>query len=186
MTYPPWMMLLFRRGFETIHITYDEATAILVGDALNSEAFYRIAKAPLRDDIRVKLVEVLARDGGTYGMVLGQAIDLYFENMELTIDEVKFLHKHKTAKLIATSLLMGAIIVNLDRAKQQELYSFGIDLGLLFQIQDDILDVTHSDQEAGKPTNSDTDKNSFVKILGLEGSIAEANTIADSLNSKTR
>ncbi len=173
-----------RRGFETIHITYDEATAILVGDALNSEAFYRIAKAPLRDDIRVKLVEVLARDGGTYGMVLGQAIDLYFENMELTIDEVKFLHKHKTAKLIATSLLMGAIIVNLDRAKQQELYSFGIDLGLLFQIQDDILDVTHSDQEAGKPTNSDTDKNSFVKILGLEGSIAEANTIADSLNSK--
>ncbi len=57
-------------------------------------------------------------------------------------------------------------------------------MGLLFQIQDDILDVTHSDQEAGKPTNSDTDKNSFVKILGLEGSIAEANTIADSLNSK--
>ncbi len=90
----------------------------------------------------------------------------------------------KLQELIATSLLMGAIIVNLDRAKQQELYSFGIDLGLLFQIQDDILDVTHSDQEAGKPTNSDTDKNSFVKILGLEGSIAEANTLADSLNSK--
>jgi len=89
--------------------------------------------------------------------------------MELTIDEVKFLHKHKTAKLIATSLLMGAIIVNLDRAKQQELYSFGIDLGLLFQIQDDILDVTHSDQEAGKPTNSDTDKNSFVKIFRVRG-----------------
>ncbi len=100
---------------------------------------------------------------------MGQAIDLYFENMELTIDEVKFLHKHKTAKLIATSLLMGAIIVNLDRAKQQELYSFGIDLGLLFQIQDDILDVTHSDQEAGKPTNSDTDKNSFVKIFRVRG-----------------
>ncbi len=73
-----------RRGFETIHITYDEATAILVGDALNSEAFYRISKAPLRDDIRVKLIELLARDGGTYGMVLGQAIDLYFENRELT------------------------------------------------------------------------------------------------------
>ena len=72
-----------RRGFETLHITYDEATAILTGDALNSEAFYHISKAPLRDDIKIKLVELLARDGGTYGMVLGQAIDLYFENHPL-------------------------------------------------------------------------------------------------------
>ncbi|NPA60767.1 MAG: polyprenyl synthetase family protein [Epsilonproteobacteria bacterium] len=173
-----------RRGFETIHITYDEATAILVGDALNSEAFYRISKAPLRDDIRVKLIELLARDGGTYGMVLGQAIDLYFENRELTIDEVKFLHKNKTAKLIATSLLMGATIVDMDRGRAGELYSFGLDLGLLFQIQDDILDVTHSDQEAGKPTNNDSDKNSFVKLLGLEGSIDEADSLADSLRDR--
>jgi len=90
------------------------------------EAFYRISKAPLRDDIRVKLIELLARDGGTYGMVLGQAIDLYFENRELTIDEVKFLHKNKTAKLIATSLLMGATIVDMDRGRAGELYSFGL------------------------------------------------------------
>jgi len=173
-----------RRGIETIHTTYDEATAILVGDALNSEAFYRVSKAPLRDDIRVKLIEVLARDGGTYGMVLGQAIDLYFENRELTLDEVKFLHKNKTAKLIATSLLMGAIIVNLEKSKQEDLYSFGIDLGILFQIQDDILDITHSDQEAGKTTNNDEDKNSFVKLLGLDGSLIEADKLANSLNSR--
>jgi len=173
-----------RRGVKTIHTTYDEAIAILVGDALNSEAFYRISKAPLRDDIRVKLIEVLARDGGTYGMVLGQAIDLYFENRELTLDEVKFLHKNKTAKLIATSLLMGAIIVDLEKSKQEELYSFGIDLGILFQIQDDILDITHSDQEAGKTTNNDEDKNSFVKLLGLEGSLSEADKLADSLRSR--
>jgi len=171
-----------RRGFETLHITYDEATAILTGDALNSEAFYHISKAPLRDDIKIKLVELLARDGGTYGMVLGQAIDLYFENHPLTLEQVKILHTNKTAKLIATSLLMGAIIVDLSKDRQDELYNFGIDLGLLFQIQDDILDVTQSSEEAGKLTNNDEDKNSFVTILGLDKAMQEANELADELS----
>ncbi len=171
-----------RRGFETLHTTYDEATAILTGDALNTEAFYRIAKAPLRDDIKVKLVELLARDGGTYGMVLGQSIDLHFENTPLDIEQVKTLHINKTAKLIATSLLMGAVIVKLEKKKQDELYSFGIDLGLLFQIQDDIIDETHSDEEAGKTTGNDGDKNSFVTLIGLERSIEEAERLAEELN----
>ncbi len=173
-----------RRGFETLHITYDEATAILVGDALNSEAFYRISKAPLRDDIKIKLVELLSRDGGTYGMVLGQAIDLFFENRPLTLEQVKFLHKNKTAKLIATSLLMGAIIVGLDKKEQDKLYSFGIDLGLLFQIQDDIIDETRSEEEAGKTTGNDKDKNSFINIIGLEKSIEEAEELAKDLESR--
>ena len=170
-----------RRGFETLHITYDEATAILVGDALNTEAFYHIAKAPLRDDIRIKLVELLARDGGTYGMVLGQAIDLHFENSPLSLEQIKVLHTHKTAKLIATSLLMGAVIVGLDKSKQEVLYRFGIDLGLLFQIQDDIIDETHSDEEAGKTTGNDGDKNSFVNLMGLEKTIEEAEKLAKKL-----
>ena len=173
-----------RRGFETLHITYDEATAILTGDALNSEAFYHISKAPLRDDIKIKLVELLARDGGTYGMVLGQAIDLYFENHPLTLEQVKILHTNKTAKLIATSLLMGAIIVDLSKDRQDELYNFGIDLGLLFQIQDDIIDETQSDEEAGKTTGNDKDKNSFINIIGLEQSIKEANDLADDLQQR--
>ena len=173
-----------RRGFETLHTTYDEATAILTGDALNTEAFYRIAKAPLRDDIKVKLVELLARDGGTYGMVLGQSIDLHFENTPLDIEQVKTLHINKTAKLIATSLLMGAVIVKLEKKKQDELYSFGIDLGLLFQIQDDIIDETHSDEEAGKTTGNDGDKNSFVNLIGLKRSIEEAETLAEDLQKR--
>lgn len=173
-----------RRGFETLHITYDEATAILVGDALNTEAFYRISKAPLRDDIKIKLIELLARDGGTYGMVLGQAIDLYFENQPLTLEQVKILHTNKTAKLIATSLLMGAIIVDLPKDRQDKLYKFGIDLGLLFQIQDDIIDETQSDEEAGKTTGNDEDKNSFINIIGLGQSIKEADTLADDLQSR--
>jgi len=173
-----------RRGFETLHITYDEATAILVGDALNTEAFYRIAKAPLRDDIKIKLIELLARDGGTYGMVLGQSIDLHFENTPLSIAEVKTLHINKTAKLIATSLLMGAVIIGLEKSKQDELYSFGIDLGLLFQIQDDIIDETQSDEEAGKTTGNDGDKNSFVNLIGLKKSIEEAEVLALSLSER--
>ena len=173
-----------RRGFETIHVTYDEATAILAGDALNTEAFYHIAKASLRDDIKIKLVELLARDGGTYGMVHGQAIDLEFENRPLTLEQVKTLHTNKTAKLIATSLLMGAVIVDLDKKRQDELYIFGIELGLLFQIQDDIIDETHSEEEAGKTTGNDGDKNSFVNLIGLEKTIEEAELLAKDLEER--
>ncbi len=170
-----------RRGHETLHKRFDEVTAILAGDALNTDAFYLISKAPLRSDVKIKLVELLARDGGGRGMVLGQAIDCYFENTPLDIEQVKTLHKNKTAKLIATSMQMGAVIVGLEKKEQDALYDFGIDLGLLFQIQDDIIDETQSDEEAGKTTGNDSDKNSFVNLLGLEKSIEEADTLAKDL-----
>ncbi|MDQ1325395.1 MAG: geranylgeranyl diphosphate synthase, type, partial [Campylobacterota bacterium] len=170
-----------RRGHVTLHKRYDETTAILAGDALNTDAFYLIAKAPLREDVKIKLVELLARDGGSRGMVLGQAIDCYFENKPLTIDQVKFLHINKTAKLIAASLQMGAVIVRLEKRVQEELYAFGIDLGLLFQIQDDIIDETQNEEQAGKTTGNDSDKNSFVNLLGLEESIAQADMLAKDL-----
>jgi len=170
-----------RRGHETLHKRFDEVTAILAGDALNTDAFYLIAKAPLRADVKIKLVELLARDGGSRGMVLGQAIDCYFENTPLDIEQVKTLHKNKTAKLIAVSLQMGAIIAGLEKKVQDALYDFGIDLGLLFQIQDDIIDETQSEEEAGKPTGNDSDKNSFVNLLGLEKTVEEADTMAKDL-----
>ncbi len=170
-----------RRGHPTLHKRYDEVTAILVGDALNTDAFYLIAKAPLREDVKIKLVELLARDGGSRGMILGQAIDCYFENKPLDIEQIKTLHTNKTAKLIAVSLQMGAVIVGLEKKVQDELYAFGIDLGLLFQIQDDIIDETQSEEEAGKTTGNDADKNSFVNLLGLEESIAQADALAKDL-----
>jgi len=170
-----------RRGHETLHKRYDEVTAILAGDALNTDAFLLIAQAPLREDVKIKLVELLARDGGSRGMVLGQAIDCYFENKPLSLEQIKTLHKNKTAKLIATSLQMGAVIVGLEKRVQDDLYAFGIDLGLLFQIQDDIIDETQSDEEAGKTTGNDSDKNSFVNLLGLEKTMAEADTLAKDL-----
>lgn len=170
-----------RRGHQTLHKRYDEVTAILAGDALNTDAFLLIARAPLRADVKVKLVELLADNGGGSGMVLGQAIDCYFENRPLDIEQVKILHTNKTAKLIAASFVMGAVIVGLEKEVQEDLYKFGIDLGLLFQIQDDIIDETQSAEEAGKTTGIDTDKNSFVNLLGLEESIREADTLAKDL-----
>ena len=168
-----------RRGFETLHKKYDEVTAILVGDALNSEAFHQISKAPLSAEVKIECVRLLASDGGIDGMIIGQAIDCYFENQKLELSQLEFLHIHKTAKLIATSLKMGAVIANYSLEVQEKLYNFGIDIGLLFQIQDDIIDETATPEEAGKTTQNDAAKNSFVNLLGLTGAIDAANKLAD-------
>ena len=170
-----------RRGKPTLHVVYDEVTAILVGDALNTYSFEVLANAPFSDYTRVALIRELATNGGLNGMVLGQAIDCYFENSPLSIEDVKILHTNKTAKLIAASLKMGAIIVGREDLGEK-LYDFGIKLGLLFQIQDDILDVTQSSEEAGKLTGNDEDKNSFVTLIGLSETMKEANTLADELS----
>ena len=167
-----------RRGFETLHKKYDEVTAILVGDALNTECFNQIANAPLHNDIKIELIKCISSNGGIEGMIIGQAIDCYFENVKLELSQLEYLHIHKTAKLIAASLKMGAIISEYDLQTQEKLYNFGIDLGLLFQIQDDIIDETCSSEEAGKTTHNDDAKNSFVNLLGLDGAIDSANNLA--------
>ena len=167
-----------RRGHPTLHVTYDEVTALLIGDALNTYAFEVLSNSPFSSDVKVELIKTLSQNAGANGMVLGQAIDCYFENKKLNIDELKFLHLNKTAKLIAASLKMGAIIVNLNAELQEKLYNFGTNLGLLFQIQDDILDVTLSSEEARKTTGADENKNTFVNLLGLDGAVEEADNKA--------
>jgi len=167
-----------RRGQPTLHKTYDEVTAILVGDALNTHSFHLVANAPVSNDVKIELIKVLSGDGGIDGMIIGQAIDCYFENQKIELDQLEFLHIHKTAKLIAASLKMGAIIANIDLDTQKKLYSFGLDIGLLFQIQDDIIDETATEEEAGKTTANDADKNSFVNLLGLEGAVKSADSLA--------
>ncbi|MGE4382975.1 MAG: polyprenyl synthetase family protein [Arcobacter sp.] len=167
-----------RRGFQTLHKKYDEVTAILVGDALNTEAFNLVANASLHNDIKVELIKCLATNGGINGMIIGQAIDCFFENQKLELNQLEYLHIHKTAKLIAASLKMGAIISEYDISTQNRLYDFGIDLGLLFQIQDDIIDETCTSLEAGKTTQNDGSKNSFVNLLGLEGARKSADELS--------
>ncbi|MDD2384454.1 MAG: polyprenyl synthetase family protein [Sulfurospirillaceae bacterium] len=173
-----------RRGHPTLHVSYDETTAVLVGDALNTHAFYCIANAPLSAEIKVKLVSLLASDAGIFGMVLGQAIDCFFEDKVLSVDQLSFLHVHKTAKLIAASLAMGALICELDKQNYETLYQFGLKLGLLFQVQDDIIDATYSSEEAGKPTGNDEHKNSFVNLLGLKGAVAEKMRLLSELDAQ--
>jgi farnesyl diphosphate synthase len=162
-----------RRGCETLHVTYDEVTATLVGDALNTDSFIMIANAPLRDDVKIALIKTFALNAGGEGMVLGQALDCYFEEKKLSLDELTFLHIHKTAKLIAASLKMGAIIVGLEKEKENLFYEIGLKIGLLFQVQDDIIDATQTTVEAGKPTSNDEVKNSFTNLLGVEGATIE-------------
>jgi farnesyl diphosphate synthase len=171
-----------RRGHPTLHVTYDEVTAILAGDALNTYAFEILSQAPLSNDVKIELIQILAKNAGANGMVLGQAIDCYFEDKKLSLDELKFLHLNKTAKLIAASLQMGAVIVNKNELKER-LYDFGLKLGLLFQIQDDLLDLKDS-KETGKTTGVDVNKNTFVTLLGEKEALNEANKLAKELENE--
>lgn len=158
-----------RRGHTTLHKLYDEAGAILVGDGLNTYAFYLLSISRLDNGVKIKLIQELSNSGGIGGMVIGQAMDCYFENEKLDLEKLKIIHLNKTAKLIASSLKMGGTIINLDTKTLQALYDFGLDLGVYFQILDDVIDVTESESQALKTTHNDINKNSYVNLLGLEG-----------------
>lgn len=171
-----------RRGHPTLHKKYDETTAVLAGDGLNTYSFYLIASAPLAPETKVELIKELSLAGGLQGMVLGQALDCYFENTPLSLDKLEFLHIHKTGRLIAASLKMGAIIGCGDSKLQKALYDMGIKLGLMFQINDDILDVTKSTQEIGKDCKNDADKNSYVNLLGLDEALKQKQRLKYEIN----
>ena len=158
-----------RRNHPTLHCKYDEVSAILIGDGLNTYSFYLLANAHFAPSVVAELISCLAENGGIGGMVLGQALDCYFEHTTLPLDKLQFIHTHKTAKLIAASLKMGAIIANLSLDMQKILYDFGLVLGLYFQIRDDIIDSIQDESISGKTANNDTNKNSYVNLMGLNG-----------------
>lgn len=155
-----------RRGHQTLHTKYDETGAILAGDGLNTYAFYLIGKSHFSPKIKARLNNSLSF--GALKMVLGQACDCYFENTILDRNDVDFIHINKTANLIASALEMGGIIAKLPQKEIHSLYNFGITLGLYFQIRDDLMDVLDDENDIGKPTHSDCNKNSYVNLLGLE------------------
>lgn len=160
-----------RRGVPTLHVKYDEVTAILAGDALNTAAFGVLANSNLPPHIAIKCIQVLSKNGGLNGMIIGQAIDCYFENKKLSLDELEFLHLHKTGALIAASMQIGAIVAGASDEESNDIYKAGLKLGLAFQIHDDIIDATSSSDKAGKPTNNDSSKNSFTNLLGVDKAI---------------
>ena len=167
-----------RRGKPTCHIQFDEATAILAGDALQSLAFQQLTElADTDSETALKLVATLSRYGGCSGMVTGQAIDLAATGQHVDIDQLKNMHAHKTGALIEASVLMGAMGTNAATEQQLEaLTGFARAIGLAFQIQDDILDVESSTEQLGKQQGSDiaNGKSTYTSILGLEQARGQA------------
>ena len=171
-----------RRGKTTLHVKYDEVSALLAGDALNTYAFYLISNSKLDNEVKIKIMQALSF--GALKMVVGQACDCYFENQKLNKFDLQFLHRCKTAELIASALKIGAFIVNLDEKSIENLYEIGILLGILFQIRDDIIDQTLDSNIAGKTTNNDVNKNSYVNLVGMENAIKEKNNLTNLLIQK--
>ena len=167
-----------RRGQPTCHIKFDEATAILAGDALQSLAFEQLTQlSDLPAATVVELVAMLARYGGCSGMVTGQAIDLAATGQALNLDQLKTMHNHKTGALIEAAVLMGAMATGAASQQQLDaLKSFAQNIGLAFQIQDDILDVESSTEQLGKQQGSDVanGKSTYTSILGLEQARSQA------------
>ena len=167
-----------RRGRPTCHVRYDEATAILAGDALQSLAFQAIAEHQLLEpQTRVRLITELSRAAGTpHGMVAGQALDIEAEAREVTSEELEEIHRLKTAALIICAVRCGAIIAGANETELDAVTKYAQNLGLLFQITDDLLDVTATEQELGKTPGKDarSEKATYPALYGLE----EARTAA--------
>ena len=166
-----------RRGQPTTHIAFDEATAILAGDALQALAFSILGEADIRTDrMRVKQLNLLGEAVGFRGMALGQAIDLESEGKALSLDALKAMHAKKTGALITASVLMGAACGNPSDDDWDALTQAGRAIGLAFQIQDDILDETAPTETLGKTQGRDQilGKSTFPSLLGLKASEQEA------------
>lgn len=161
-----------RRGKPTCHIQFDEATAILAGDALQSLAFQQLTElTDMASDSLVELMSILATYSGCSGMAAGQAIDLAATGQTLDIDQLDTMHRHKTGALIEASVMMGAITAGgASQAQLSALRDFAHAIGLAFQVQDDILDVESSTEQLGKQQGSDAanNKSTYTSLLGLE------------------
>lgn len=172
-----------RRGLPTCHVKFDEATAILAGDALLTYAFQVTADAATHPDPRVRsdLVVELAKAAGAEGMVGGQMLDLLAEHTPLEMPEVTRLQRMKTGALIAFSCEAGPILGKASDAARHALRAYAHDLGLAFQIADDLLDVEGTTEEVGKRTNKDAGagKATFVSLLGVERARSQSAILAD-------
>jgi len=166
-----------RRGKPTVHKRYDEATALLVGDALQSQAFETLSGGALDAARKIEMLALLASASGSRGMCGGQAIDLDSVGIALALPELEHMHQWKTGALLRASVLLGAMAGKaLQAAEQAALDAYAKAVGLAFQVVDDILDATADSATLGKTAGKDAANNkpTYVSILGLEASLALA------------
>lgn len=159
-----------RRGKPSCHIAFDESTALLAGDALLTMAFTMVTEADFPADMLLNCVKLLSESAGVHGMIGGQQMDLEGEHKKLTAQELDDINGHKTGALFRASAGMGCILGGADKEQIAAAREYASLLGLAFQIQDDILDVTADSQTLGKPVGSDkqSDKNTYAALLGVE------------------
>lgn len=177
----------YRRGRKTTHVVYGEAFAILAGDALLNMAFETAVKAFSYEDADsvkkskelvqiAKALEVLAHKAGLYGMIGGQTADIAAEEKEqIASEELLYIHENKTAALIQSSMMIGAILAGAEDKQVKDIEKCAYNIGIAFQIQDDILDVVGTQEELGKPIGSDekNHKQTFVSMNGMEQSVKQ-------------
>lgn len=173
----------YRRGKKTTHAVYGETMGILAGDGLLNYAFEVAADAVAsQPNARTaKALQILAKKAGIYGMIGGQVVDIESENKTIDLDTVTFIHKNKTAALIESAMLIGAVLAGATPQQQQKVEQIATDVGIAFQIRDDILDVTGSSQVLGKPVGSDekNSKSTYVSLLGLEQARQDVKALSD-------
>lgn len=162
----------FRRGKPTNHKIYGEATAVLAGDALQTLAFGILTKltSTSASDV-LQLIQLLSQASGAQGMVGGQILDIEGEEKPLTLTELETVHLNKTGALLTFCIEAGAVLAGLEKDKTKQLKEFARNIGLAFQIRDDILDITSTTEELGKTAGSDetSEKTTYPSLLGLEG-----------------
>ena len=162
----------YRRGKLTVHKKYNEAIGVLVGDVLLTEAFGIIANSKkLEDKNKTKIISKLSKYAGFFGMVGGQFVDMESENKQVEIDTLKYIHAHKTGKLLTAAIELPMIALDIESEKREKMVEYSKLLGIAFQIKDDILDIEGNFEEIGKKSNDvENEKTTYPSIFGLDES----------------
>src|SRR5690242_1135743 len=171
-----------RRGRPTCHKAFGEATAILAGDALQTQAYEVLARLKCPPEARVRIIEEIARGTGTVdGMIGGQVVDLEAEHSKPTPEMLDYIHRSKTAALITASLVSGGVYAGAKDSEVAHLRAFGLAIGLAFQIVDDVLDVTQTSEQLGKTAGKDTasEKATYPALFGVEASVNKADALVN-------
>ena len=172
-----------RRGKPSCHKAFGESTAMLAGDVLLTESFEAVAGAPAPASVCVHAAQALGAGAGSRGMVYGQELDLKYEALAASEEQLRLIHRHKTGALINAAIQMGGAAAQADEVQRKALEAYAYGIGLVFQVVDDVLDVTGTAEQLGKPIGSDSEngKTTFATLFGVDGAMQ----LAEKLNDET-